>query len=51
VDGRGIILWVAAGILIGGTWSFYKHKVPTYGTIFVGIMAALETAGAIQWSV
>ena len=51
MDGRAVVLWIAAGVLIGGTWSFYKQEVPRFATIFIGVLAALATAGAILWSV
>jgi len=51
MDGRSILLWVAAGVLIGGTYSFWKQKVPVVGTVIVGVLAALALTGAILWSV
>ncbi|KGF24948.1 hypothetical protein [Corynebacterium tuscaniense] len=45
----GISVWmlfIAAGLLAGGTWSFYRQdlKVPS---IVMGILAALALAGAL----
>jgi len=48
---KSFLLWIAAGVLIGGTYSFYKQKVPIVGTVVVGVLAALALAGAILWSV
>jgi len=48
---KSVLLWIAAGILIGGTWSFYKQQVPKAATILMGLLAALALAGAILWSV
>jgi hypothetical protein len=49
---RSVLLWIAAGVLIGGTYSFYKNAdVPKGATILVGLLAALATAGAILWSI
>jgi hypothetical protein len=49
---RSVLLWIAAGVLIGGTYSFYKNPdVPKVGTIVVGVLAALALLGAILWSV
>ena len=40
------MLFIAAGLLAGGTWSFYRQdlKVPS---IVMGILAALALAGAL----
>ena len=40
------MLFIAAGLLAGGTWSFYQQgmKGPS---IVVGILAALALAGAL----
>lgn len=51
MGGRSVLLWIAAGVLIGGTYSFYKQELPKAVTIFVGLLAALALAGAILWSV
>jgi hypothetical protein len=49
---RSVLLWIAAGVLIGGTYSFYKNPdVPKVATILVGLLAAIATAGAILWSI
>jgi hypothetical protein len=47
-----VLLWIAAGLLIGGTYSFHKNPdVPKAATILVGLLAALAVAGAILWSI
>lgn len=40
------MLFITAGLLVGGTWSFYQQdkKGPT---IVMGILAALALAGAL----
>ena len=48
---KSVLLWIAAGVLIGGTYSFYKQEVPKAGTIMVGVLAVIALAGAILWSV
>jgi hypothetical protein len=45
------VLWIAAGVLIGGTYSFYKQGVPKVATGLVGLLAALALTGAVLWSV
>jgi hypothetical protein len=49
---RSVLLWIASGLLIGGTYSFYKNPdVPKGATILVGLLAALALVGAILWSI
>ena len=48
---RAVFLWVAAGILLGGTYSFYKQKVPLWGTAVTGLLAVITVVGAVLWSV
>jgi hypothetical protein len=49
---RVLVLWIAAGLLIGGAYSFYKNPdVPKTATIIIAVLAALALIGAILWSV
>ncbi len=44
-----VILWVVAGVLIGGTWSLYKQEVPKVAVVLTGLLAAIAVAGAVLW--
>ena len=40
------MLFITAGLLVGGTWSFYQQDKKG-STIVMGILAALALAGAL----
>ncbi|WP_295626102.1 hypothetical protein [uncultured Corynebacterium sp.] len=43
-----IFLFIVAGLLVGGAWSAYQAG-SRLGTIVLGLLAVLATAGAILW--
>ncbi|MFD5867616.1 hypothetical protein ACFWGD_03240 [Corynebacterium sp. NPDC060344] len=43
-----IFLFIVAGLLVGGAWSAYQAG-SKFGTIVLGLLAVLATAGAIVW--
>ncbi|MFC3849644.1 hypothetical protein ACFORJ_05645 [Corynebacterium hansenii] len=45
-----IFLFILAGLLVGGAWSAYQAGSRA-GTIIMGLLAVLATAGAILWLV
>lgn len=42
-----VLLFIVAGLLVGGTYSCVKQKLPVWVSIAVGLLAALALAGAI----
>ena len=40
------LLFILAGLLAGGTWSFYKQELK-FATIVMGLLTALVLAGAL----
>ena len=44
-----VLLWIVAGVLIGGTYSLYKQEVPKIAIGITGVLAALAVAGAVLW--
>jgi hypothetical protein len=46
-----ILLFVLAGVLVGGAWSMYRQGA-TRGVIgFLALLALLATAGGVLWLV
>ncbi|HHT31937.1 MAG TPA: hypothetical protein GX015_05245 [Corynebacterium sp.] len=43
-----IFLFIVAGVLVGGAWSAYQAG-SRFGTIVLGLLAVLATAGAVLW--
>jgi hypothetical protein len=44
-----VLLFVLAGVLVGGTWSLYKQGVPKIVTILVGLFASAALVAAVLW--
>ncbi|MBV7296177.1 non-structural protein NS4A [Corynebacterium sp. TAE3-ERU12] len=42
------MLFIIAGLLVGGTWSAYQAGM-RIGTVVMGLLAVVATAGAILW--
>ena len=45
-----IFLFILAGLLVGGAWSAYQAG-SRVGTVVLGLLAVLATAGAVLWLV
>jgi len=45
-----IFLFILAGLLVGGAWSAYQAG-SRFGTVVLGLLAVLATAGAVLWLV
>jgi hypothetical protein len=44
-----VVLWIVAGVLIGGTYSLYKQELPKVAVGVTGLLAALALVGAVLW--
>ena len=45
-----IFLFILAGLRVGGAWSAYQAG-SRFGTVVLGLLAVLATAGAVLWLV
>ncbi|MDY5839122.1 MAG: hypothetical protein SPJ78_00150 [Corynebacterium camporealensis] len=43
-----LILFLVAGLLVGGAWSAYQNG-SKFMTVAAGVLAAITTAAAIAW--
>jgi uncharacterized membrane protein len=44
-----ILLFVLAGVLLGGVWSLHRQGASLGVIGFVGVLALLATAGGVLW--
>ena len=45
----GTVLLIAAGVLVGGTWSLHKQGASRAAVVVTGLLAALATVGGVLW--
>jgi hypothetical protein len=41
------LLLILGGVLVGGTWSFYKQGAPRVAVVITGLLAVLATAAGL----
>ncbi len=44
-----VLLFILAGVLVGGAWSMHRQGAPRGVIGFVGLLALLATAGGVLW--
>ncbi|MGK5741865.1 hypothetical protein [Micromonospora sp. URMC 103] len=44
-----ILLFVLAGVLVGGVWSLHRQGAPKVAVLVVAVLAVLATVGGVLW--
>ncbi|GAA2700763.1 hypothetical protein ACFY2R_08275 [Micromonospora olivasterospora] len=43
------LLLILAGVLVGGTWSLYRHGASRGAIVITALLAVLATASGVLW--
>lgn len=50
IDWMVLILFIVAGLLVGGTWSAYQNS-NKFLTVVMAVLAAVALTGAVLWMI